>query len=93
MNATTHTVELKYPVEFQGHTVAALGFRRPKVRDLRALTNGAGSDEEKAIKMMADLCERPVELLEELDPVDFTTIQDWLEPILDPKGRAGALKP
>lgn len=89
----SHKLDLKYPVSFGGEQITSMSFRRPKVRDLRALTTGAGTDEEKTIKMMADLCERPVDLLDELDPVDFAAIQDWLEPILDPKARAAALKP
>lgn len=82
-----HTITLDYPVTFGGETVSSLSFRRPKVRDIRRLATADGGDADRSIKMMADLCEREVDLLDEMDPVDFAKINAWLEPILDPQAQ------
>lgn len=87
-----HTITLKFPFDFGGVTVTELSLRRPKVRDIRAMEKGKGSDSDRSITMMANLAEVDPDLFDELDPVDFAAVNDWLEPILDPKGQRGASK-
>jgi len=87
-----HTITLQYPFSFAGQTVAELSLRRPKVRDIRAMEKGKGSDSDRSIAMMANLAEVDPDLFDELDPVDFAQVNDWLEPILDPKARQAGSK-
>ena len=78
---------LDYPVARVGlPALTTLSLRRPKVRDLRALQSGAGSDADRSLRMIANLAEVEPDVIDELDPVDMAKINAWLEPILDPKG-------
>ena len=85
-----HAITLQFPVEVGGQKVAELNFRRPKVRDLRKLRNGKGSDEDRSLALMADLAEVDPAVIDELDPVDLAQINRWLEPILDPPAEAAS---
>lgn len=87
-----HNIQLKYPFDFGGGKVTELNLRRPKVRDIRAMEKGKGSDSDRSIGMMANLAEVDPLLFDELDPVDFAAVNDWLEPILDPKARSDGSK-
>lgn len=77
---------LAYPVEFGGVTVSELNLRRPKGGDVRRINESKGTPIALSFKMMADLAEVDPKLIDELDPEDIAAINDWLEPILDPKG-------
>lgn len=81
---------LKFPIEHGGETISSLSLRRPKVRDIRKLQNGRGNDGDRSLAMIADLAECDPKLLDEMDPEDLGQINEWLEPILDPKGEARA---
>lgn len=82
-----HTVTLEYPVTWEGSEVASLEFRRPKGGDVRRINSSSGDDLTKSFKLMADLAQVDPKLIDELDPADIAQINDWLEPILDPKAR------
>lgn len=83
-----HEITLQYPVEWNGETLTKMSFRRPKGRELRKLENGKGTPMDRSFEMMADLAEVDVSVIDDMDPVDIAKIDEWLEPILDPKGRA-----
>ena len=67
------TVELKYPIKVDGTEVRSLSMRRPKVRDqLAAAKIGKDkTDEEKEVRMFADLCEVTPENVGDLDVEDY----------------------
>jgi len=85
-----HTIALHFPVEVGGQTFSELAFRRPKVRDLRKLRSGKGSDEDRALALLADLAEVDPNVIDELDPDDLAQINHWLEPILGPPAEAAS---
>jgi hypothetical protein len=87
---TRQSFPLEYPVEVGGQTITELSLRRPKGGDIRRVENGKGSTIDRSFKLMADLAEVDMAVIDELDPADFDKINAWLEPILDPQGRAAS---
>lgn len=82
----THTITLRHPVEVLGQKIDSLVLRRPKARDLVKLEDAKGSNSRRTFNLIADLANVAPEVVLELDPEDLAQINDWLEPILDPKG-------
>jgi hypothetical protein len=71
-----HTVELKYPVEATGETFTNLTMRRSKIKDrLLVAKMKTVSDEEKEIRLFANLCEVEPKVIEELDEADYSNLQ------------------
>ncbi len=68
-------IPLDFPVDFDGERVEKLTMRRPKVRDSFKASRLKGDDFERGLTLMADLCERPKELLLELDEIDLEKLQ------------------
>ena len=64
-------VELKYPIQIDGTEVRALYMRRPKVRDQLSAAKLGKTDEEKEIRLFANLCEVTPENIEDLDLSDY----------------------
>ena len=70
------TIELKYPVESAGQNIDNLTMRRSKVKDrLIVAKMKSASDEEKEIRLFANLCEVQPSIIEELDESDYATLQ------------------
>ncbi len=70
------TIELKYPVEATGETFANLTMRRSKIKDrLLVAKMKTASDEEKEIRLFANLCEVEPKVIEELDEADYSNLQ------------------
>ncbi len=69
-------VELSYPVKMDGTELRVLQLRRPKVRDLIVAAKLGGSDEDKEVRVFANLCEVTPETIEELDISDYKKLQD-----------------
>jgi len=68
-------IQLKYPVTIKGKgEVTELSMRRPLVRDFRKATK-TGSDQEKEIKLFADLCSVAPDEIESLDMNDYLNLQ------------------
>ncbi len=67
-------IQLKFPVEYNGEEIRELELRRPKIRDQLTATKRKGSDEEKEIKLLADLCDVAPEVIEELDLADYAQL-------------------
>ncbi len=69
-------IELKYPVDVAGQSYGKLSMRRSKIRDrlLVAKTKNV-SDEEKEIRLFANLCEVEPKVIEELDESDYSNLQ------------------
>jgi hypothetical protein len=70
------TIELKYPVEATGETFTNLTMRRSKIKDrLLVAKMKTASDEEKEIRLFANLCEVEPKVIEELDEADYSSLQ------------------
>lgn len=69
-------IELKYQIESGGQTYKELSMRRSKVKDrLIVAKMKSASDEEKEIRLFANLCEVEPKIIEELDESDYATLQ------------------
>jgi len=69
-------IKLNYPIESGGSTIADLNMRRSKVKDrLIVAKMKNSSDEEKEIRLFANLCEVAPNIIEELDESDYANLQ------------------
>ncbi len=68
-------IKLQYPVVVDGTEHNELTMRRSKVKDRLAVASMKGSDEEKEIRLFANLCEVSPEVMQELDEVDYAAVQ------------------
>jgi hypothetical protein len=84
-------IPLDYPIEIDGVLVKSLKLRRPKVRDMIVSVKGLAGNEEKEVKLFANLCEVTDRDIEELDLSDYKKLQnkfnDFLSSKSDPVGR------
>jgi hypothetical protein len=71
------TIELQYPVTVDGEEYTVFSLRRPKMRDMKKQQKHK-DDLDKATAMIADLAEVSTKVVDELDPVDFTALSDWV---------------
>jgi len=79
----TAKVALDFPLSISGVEVKSLTMRRPKVRDEMAFAKSKADDADKALHLMASLCEVAPDELLELDSADFAKLEAQL---LDFKG-------
>lgn len=69
-------IKLNYPIESSGSTITDLNMRRSKVKDrLIVAKMKNSSDEEKEIRLFANLCEVAPNIIEELDESDYANLQ------------------
>jgi hypothetical protein len=68
-------MKLQYPVKIDGAEYTELTMRRSKVRDRLAVSAMKCTDEEKEIRLFANLCEVSPEVLQELDETDYAAVQ------------------
>ena len=69
-------IELKYPIDSSGESVDKLTMRRSKVKDrLIVAKMKNSSDEEKEIRLFANVCEVAPNIIEELDESDYANLQ------------------
>ena len=84
------TIELKYPIDSSGESINRLTMRRSKVKDrLIVAKMKNSSDEEKEIRLFANLCEVDPKIIEELDESDYATLQ---KAYMDFFGKEGILE-
>ena len=70
-------IELKYPIESNGESLSQLSMRRSKVKDrLIVAKMKTASDEEKEIRLFANLCEVSPNIIEDLDESDYAKLQN-----------------
>ncbi len=77
-----HTLELQYPFEADGETIRQLTLRRPLVRDRLISEKMSGSEVEKEIRFIANLCALPPQHIEHLDMADYVKLQEALADFL-----------
>ena len=69
-------IKLNYPIESDGANITDLNMRRSKVKDrLLVAKMKNSSDEEKEIRLFANLCEVAPNIIEELDESDYANLQ------------------
>ena len=69
------TIKLNYPIELSGATHEELTMRRSKIKDRLLVAKLKTSDEEKEIRLFANLCEVEPKVIEELDESDYSNLQ------------------
>lgn len=77
----TTEIKLSHPVVVDGTEYAMLSMRRCKVKD-RRLAAKKSSQEEQEITLIANLCEVPPSVLDELDSIDYSKLQEVLRGFL-----------
>jgi hypothetical protein len=75
---TTTSIPLQFPVTVDGQEYKSLTMRRCKVRD-RRLAAKQKTDEDKEITLIANLCEVPPGVIDELDAVDYAKLTETLQ--------------
>lgn len=70
------TVTLQFPFTMNGIEYTELNIRRSKVKDRLAVSKIQGSDEEKEIRLLCNLCEVSPDVLYELDEKDYQELQN-----------------
>ena len=68
-------IVLQFPVEVGGIRIVELSMRRSKIRDRLAISKTQATDEEKEIRLFANLCEVEPAVIEELDEADYQKLQ------------------
>ena len=69
-------IKLNYPIESDGANITDLNMRRSKVKDrLIVAKMKNSSDEEKEIRLFANLCEVAPNIIEEIDESDYANLQ------------------
>ena len=81
MSETPNVITLKHPVTLNGEVLKQLQLRRPKVKDMLIKAEGL-SAEEREVQIVARLCGRNPEDLQELDYADWLTVQELLRSFL-----------
>ncbi len=71
-------IELKYPFEINGVTCNTLSIRRPKVNDRLIAEKSSGTEIEKEIRLIANLCEVSPDNIMQLDLADYVAVQECL---------------
>lgn len=85
-------IELEQPIQLDGRTLSTVTMRRVKVKDMLVHDKRAGSDGEKELHLIANLCELPPSALEDMDMADYGELQGVLKSFLSraPKNAAPA---
>ena len=75
-------ITLNYPINVNNNKVYILKMRRPLVRDMLAAEKMAGSDAQKEIQMLANLCEVEPDLVQAMDMADYMRLQEMYQDFL-----------
>ena len=78
----SEVIKLGVPVVHDGHTYSELTMRRCKVKDRKAAQKQWNSDEDRETGLIANLCEIPVAVIDELDAVDYNEVTKVLRSFL-----------
>lgn len=72
----TARIDLAFPITVAGVEVSHLIMRRPKVRDEMAFAKAPGSQEDKTLLFLANLCEVTPDGLMDMDACDFSKLEE-----------------
>ena len=73
----TTEIKLQFPVTVDGQEYTALQMRRCQVKDRRLAAQNKTAEEQE-IALIANLCEVPPSVIDELDAVDYAKLQELL---------------
>ncbi len=79
---TAKVIQLQHPVMIDGITVDKVNLRRPLVRDRLIAEKTQGSDIDKEIRLIANLCDMAPQHIELFDLGDYQKIQECLADFL-----------
>ncbi|ROS05670.1 tail assembly chaperone E/41/14-like protein [Sinobacterium caligoides] len=80
--STDVNITLSYPITCHGEVITELHMRRPTVRDRLISERSQGTEMEKELRLLANLCELAPEYAEDLDMVDYLKLQEALSDFL-----------
>lgn len=75
---TKTPVTLQYPVTVDGHEYTVLTMRRCKVKD-RRIAAKQPDDASREVHLIANLCEVPPNVIDELDAADYARLTETLQ--------------
>lgn len=78
-------ITLDYPVPSDGVEISTLTVRRPKVRDQVNAAKVPGTDQDREVRMFAELCAVTPDMIEDLDIVDYEKLQDAYRGFMKPR--------
>ncbi|WP_310606952.1 phage tail assembly protein [Buttiauxella brennerae] len=91
--AETRLITLYTPIaDMNDNPLATLVMREPKVFDRLKFSYISGSEEEKDLAMIADLCDQPVEVLKNLTIADYKQLEDQFVVFMVPPAKRAAIR-
>lgn len=82
---TSKKITLSFTIQHDGREIGEIILRRPKVKDLRSVTDADSDQLSQGVAIAAVLSGLPAEAIEELDAEDFTAISEVIADFF-PKG-------
>ena len=88
MTNANNEYTLKVPLDNGGTKITKVTLRRMRVKDIKAIEAAAkgGTDMDAGVVALANACDIPVEVIDEMDVEDFTALSEKLASFL-PKVR------
>jgi len=82
-------ITLREPISTAEGVISTVMLRRPKVKDLKKVdaARAEGGDMQAGIAMVAAITGLSVEVVDEMDAADFTTISEALADFFQPASR------
>ena len=80
------TIKLQKPITHQQHTHDTLKLREPVARDLLLMEKQASGEMERALWLIAQLAEVPVEVIHEMSVPDLAQAQAHIAPFFEAFG-------
>ncbi|MFI3241226.1 MAG: phage tail assembly protein [Alphaproteobacteria bacterium] len=83
-------IKLQYPINVENEAYDNITMRRSKVKDRLAVSSMKNAtDEEKEIRLFANLCEVSTAVISELDEIDYNTLQKTYMAFFGSEGTLG----
>jgi len=91
--AESRAITLYTPItDAMGNPISTLTMREPKVFDRLKFSYITGSEDEKDLMMIADLCNQPVDTLKNLTIADYKQLEDQFIVFMVPPAKRAALR-
>jgi len=78
----SQVIELTYPILDAEEEIKSLNLRRPTVRDILVMDAVVGNIQ-KSVRMIAQLSDLPVEVIETMDAHDFAKVSEVVSDFLE----------
>ena len=76
--SSSEDIVLQHPITADVAEIERFTMRRPRVRDRLIAEKACGSEVEKEIRLIGNLCELPPSYIELLDMADYVKLQECL---------------